>query len=90
MPTEFIARALSVLHPTGVPFLDMCLWKGRFPSRMRQFCTQYLKRLPLDDYLLERMADGLEVSSWRGVRREESQNRRDAAERELTAEGYWI
>lgn len=40
-------RALSVLHPTGNPFLDLCLWKGRFPSRKTQFCTQELKTLPL-------------------------------------------
>src|SRR5688572_11584433 len=31
VPDEIVRRALSVLHPTGVPFLDLCLWKGRFP-----------------------------------------------------------
>jgi hypothetical protein len=35
-------RALAVLHPTGNPFLDLCLWKGRFPSRKAQFCTEEL------------------------------------------------
>lgn len=52
VPSSFITRALAVLHPTGVPFLDLCMWKGRFPSRMAQFCTQELKRYPLDDYML--------------------------------------
>lgn len=37
-------RALAVLHPSGNPFLDLCLWKGRFPSRKAQFCTEQLKR----------------------------------------------
>ena len=90
VPTEIVERALSVLHPTGVPFLDLCLWKGRFPSRKVQFCTQELKRFPLDKYLLDRMSEGYDVSSWRGIRRDESQTRKDAIEHEMTAEGYSI
>lgn len=90
VPPDIVQRALSVLHPTGNPFLDLCLWKGRFPSRKAQFCTQHLKRIPLDNYLLDRMAEGFEVSSWRGIRRDESQNRKDALDRERVAEGYWI
>lgn len=27
---ERIYRALEILKPTGVPFLDLCMWKGRF------------------------------------------------------------
>lgn len=87
---HFIERAWNVLRPTGVPFLDLCLWKGRFPSRKAQFCTQHLKRIPLDHYLLDRMAEGRELESWRGIRREESQNRRSAVERERVAEGFDI
>ena len=34
---EKIDRALAVLHPTGNPFLDLCLWKGRFPSTKARF-----------------------------------------------------
>lgn len=90
VPDEIIQAALSALHPTGNPFLDLCVWKGRFPSRKAQFCTQELKRFPLDAYLMERMSEGYEVSSWRGIRRDESQNRKDALDRELMAEGYWI
>jgi 3'-phosphoadenosine 5'-phosphosulfate sulfotransferase (PAPS reductase)/FAD synthetase len=90
IPQEVIERALSVLHPTGVPFLDLCLWKGRFPSRKAQFCTQHLKRIPLDNYLLDRMAEGHDVESWRGIRREESLHRREALERERVAEGFEI
>ncbi|ASG21373.1 phosphoadenosine phosphosulfate reductase family protein [Nitrospirillum viridazoti] len=90
VPAEVVERALSILHPTGIPFLDLCLWKGRFPSRKAQFCTQELKRRPLDKYLLDLLAAGLIVESWQGVRRDESDARRDAAERERAAEGWWI
>lgn len=90
VPARIVHRALRVLHPTGNPFLDLCLWKGRFPSRMAQFCTQHLKRIPLDRYLLDRMAEGFAVESWRGIRRDESHQRRDAPERERVAEGYTI
>jgi hypothetical protein len=42
-------RAAEALRPSGNPFLDLCLWKGRFPSRMTQFCTQFLKTEPLTE-----------------------------------------
>lgn len=90
VPESIIRNALSVLQPTGNPFLDLCIWKGRFPSRKAQFCTQELKRRPLDDYMLSLMAEGSEVSSWRGIRRDESQNRSTAEEYERAAEGWLI
>lgn len=90
VPPMIVERALSVLHPTGIPFLDLCLMKGRFPSRMAQFCTQYLKRHPLDQYLLQQMAQGWTVESWRGIRRDESSARSNTAERIPTAEGFTI
>lgn len=85
-----VARALEYLHPTGDPFLDLCLWKGRFPSRKAQFCTQELKRRPLDAFILDRMAEGLSVESWQGVRRDESAWRSTALEYEETPEGWAI
>lgn len=90
VPDEIVRRALAVVQATGNPFLDLCLWKGRFPSRKAQFCTQHLKRYPLDTYLFERMAEGFTVESWRGIRRDESRNRKDAPEREAVAEGFTI
>jgi hypothetical protein len=36
------------------------------------------------------MDEGYECESWRGIRREESQNRRDAKAREVAAEGWTI
>ena len=72
---EHIREALEVLQPTGNPFLDMCLWKGRFPSTRVRFCTQELKVFPIREQILKplladhRTAD---VISWQGVRADES------------------
>lgn len=71
-------RALAALHPSGNPFLDLCMWKGRFPSRKAQFCTQELKTAMLVQYQQALVEDGHRVISWQGVRRDESLNRRDA------------
>lgn len=88
---KVVERALAVLHPTGIPFLDLCLWKGRFPSRLAQFCTQELKRRPLERYMLDLMSSFSDpVESWQGVRRDESRNRRNAAAMERAAEGWTI
>ena len=71
-------RAMAVLHPTGNPFLDLCLWKGRFPSRKAQFCTEELKRNPAVEFQLALADQGYTIISWQGVRRNESQARRNA------------
>lgn len=76
-------RALEVLHPTGNPFLDLCMWKGRFPSRKAQFCTEHLKRNMAVEYQLDLVDSGYTVVSWQGVRRDESQNRHDAKQFEV-------
>lgn len=69
--------ALAVLVPTGNPFLDMCLWKGRFPSSQARFCTQFLKRLPIEQQVIEpALLTHDAVWSWQGVRAEESPARR--------------
>ena len=78
-----IERAAAALVPTGIPFLDMCIWKGRFPSTMRAFCSEELKRNPII-YQVQRPAlETGDVISWQGVRRDESLRRRFLAEREL-------
>lgn len=71
-------RALSVMYPSGNPFLDLCMWKGRFPSRKAQFCTEELKRNMAVGFQLDLMEAGHCVISWQGVRRDESHNRRNA------------
>ncbi|MDH4319898.1 MAG: phosphoadenosine phosphosulfate reductase family protein [Desulfobulbaceae bacterium] len=42
-------RALENMYPTGNPFLDLCILKGRFPSTRARFCSQELKRELIDD-----------------------------------------
>lgn len=83
-------RALAVLHPTGNPFLDLCLWKGRFPSRKAQFCTEHLKRNMAVEFQLDLIEQGNTVVSWQGVRRDESQNRRNAKKYEAVGGGLHI
>ncbi len=82
VPQEHIDQALDILVPTGIPFLDLCLWKGRFPSTRRRFCSQELKHFPLDEYSREMLEDCAELFSWQGVRRDESRARADLAEEE--------
>lgn len=83
-------RALSVLYPSGNVFLDLCLWKGRFPSRKAQFCTQELKRDMAVEFQMELMDQGHTVVSWQGIRRDESQNRKDAKKFERVAPKLFI
>lgn len=80
---EICRAAYDMLEkPTGVPFLDLCLIKGRFPSRRAQFCTTELKKIPLQEYAYSLMQQGFHVESWQGVRRDESTWRANAIERE--------
>lgn len=83
-------RALAVLHPTGNPFLDLCMWKGRFPSRKAQFCTEELKRNMAVEHQLGLMEAGHTVVSWQGVRRDESHARKDAKKFERVGGGLCI
>lgn len=83
-------RALSVLYPSGNCFLDLCLWKGRFPSRKAQFCTEQLKRDLAVEFQMELMDQGHTVVSWQGVRRDESHNRRNAKKFERVAPRLYI
>ncbi|WP_337882260.1 phosphoadenosine phosphosulfate reductase family protein [Chromobacterium haemolyticum] len=82
-------RALAVLHPTGIPFLDLCLWKGRFPSRTGQFCTEELKRNIAVAYQLDLVDSGHRIISWQGVRRDESRERSDAKKMERIGPAMW-
>lgn len=83
-------RALDVLQPTGIPFLDLCMWKGRFPSRKAQFCTEELKRNMAVAYQLDLTDQGYTVISWQGVRRDESFARKNARSYEPVGGGLHI
>lgn len=78
-----VQRCLAVLDqgPTGNPYLDLCIIKGRFPSRKAQFCTQFLKTEPLVEYQMNLIDSGEAdaVWSWQGVRAEEGESRRHLA-----------
>jgi 3'-phosphoadenosine 5'-phosphosulfate sulfotransferase (PAPS reductase)/FAD synthetase len=91
VPAALVERALAVLHPTGVPFLDLCLLKGRFPSRRAQFCTEALKTLPFVEQVVMPLLDaGERVLSWQGVRAAESTVRASLPRFENRRGGYWI
>lgn len=78
-----IAQAVAALKPTGIPFLDLCLWKGRFPSTRARFCSEELKHVPLLEQVhLPLLESGDDVVSWQGVRADESLARRHLVELE--------
>lgn len=66
------ARAAELMKPTGNVYLDLCIVKGGFPSRKRQYCTEHLKRVPLDAYQSSLIAQGFNIEEWHGVRAAES------------------
>lgn len=71
-----IYRAAAALVPTGNPFLDLCIWKGRFPSSQAAFCSEQLKRNPIINQVqMPLLEAGEDVISWQGVRRDESLRR---------------
>lgn len=78
IPKEDCERAIKALVPTGNPYLDLCIWKGRFPSRRAQFCTKFLKTRPAVEYQMALIDSGEcdAVWSWQGVRLDESESRR--------------
>lgn len=80
---EIIERALSVLHPTNNPFLDLCLWKNRFPSTKARFCSEELKKNPILDQVIYPALESFDdVISWQGVRADESESRARLKENE--------
>ena len=88
---EKIERALAVLQPTGNPFLDLCLWKGRFPSTMARFCTEHLKIIPVHKQILFPTLEKYgAVETWVGVRADESQARAKLPDREMDDSGTEI
>ena len=90
VPQSIVDRALRALHPTGNPFLDLCIWKGRFPSTKARFCSEELKRNPIIEQVQMPLLDqGDTIWSWQGVRADESLARRDLPELEDVGGGLW-
>jgi 3'-phosphoadenosine 5'-phosphosulfate sulfotransferase (PAPS reductase)/FAD synthetase len=91
VPQEQIDLALETLHPTGNPFLDMCIWKGRFPSTKARFCTDELKTIPITQQVVFPIIKaGGRVRSWQGVRSDESARRATYKMHERGEFGIWI
>lgn len=87
---EVVQSALDNLKPTGIPMLDLAIWKGGFPSRTRQFCTQELKIVPMIEQVYEPIwKSGKEIIVWQGIRRSESKARENAKEFEQLPDGYY-
>ena len=86
VPEARVQDALSVLHPTGNPFLDLCLWKGRFPSTRARFCSFELKHNAIDQIVNPMLDKHDDVISWQGVRADESRARANLPEREEVAD----
>lgn len=83
--------ALSVLKPTGNPFLDLCILKGRFPSPKGRFCTDELKTIPItEQVVIPILKSGIGVRSWQGVRRAESRRRATYNPHEQIDLGVWV
>lgn len=89
VPEDRVLSALDTLVPTGNPFLDLCLWKGRFPSTKARFCSEELKRNPIVEAQIELLDAGDEIWSWQGVRADESIARRDLPELDEVGGGLW-
>lgn len=75
IPPHVVAEAAELNQPTGSPYLDLCILKGRFPSRRAQFCTEELKVLPITVQVVLPMLKAGPVLQWLGIRAEESSAR---------------
>lgn len=90
IPADVVARAAEANKPTGNPYLDLCILKGRFPSRRAQFCTEELKVVPIiADAVLPMMKAG-PVLQWLGIRREESAARAKQPRFNKHESGSWL
>ena len=102
-------EALDTLHPSGNPFLDLCMLKGMFPSNRTRFCTDYLKTRVFVNYVDDLVhpsqplaghagcdgcsplqgASGQKVIVWQGIRRDESDKRKNARLFERVGPGFY-
>lgn len=79
VPESLIDRAVSLLVPSGNPYLDLVLMKGMFAAgARRKFCTEYLKVLPVSEQVIRPLYEGGEtIIQWLGIRADESAKRSD-------------
>lgn len=79
VPAHLIDRALELLHPTGVAYLDLVLCKGMFAASVSmKFCTELLKVEPSEQQVTTPLLRaGTNVIQWLGIRADESKARAD-------------
>jgi 3'-phosphoadenosine 5'-phosphosulfate sulfotransferase (PAPS reductase)/FAD synthetase len=75
VPIAICEEAAALHEPTGNPYLDLCISKGRFPGRMAQFCTSELKIIPITEQIILPMLRKGPVLQWLGIRAAESTRR---------------
>lgn len=75
VPDQFIERAIALLYPTGIPFLDVAMLHGRFPSTKARFCTDETKLVPMMHRKKPLLDDGVSIIDWVGERADESEAR---------------
>ena len=75
------AERAKHVYPTGIPFLDICIYYGRFPNSQSRFCTGKLKQKVIGQKLIELSEHG-NVFSWVGERADESLARSKKSARE--------
>lgn len=78
---EQTAEKRGLDNAMELTFPMMAAIKGRFPSRKAQFCTEKLKLAPVKRWVEEHYPDG-NYERFSGVRRDESDERKDTAYRE--------
>ena len=72
VPDHLIEQALALLHPSGIPFLDMVMLHGRFPGTKTRFCTDETKLVPIMHRKRPLLDAGVSVIDWIGERADES------------------
>lgn len=90
IPQADVDAAAAAHEPTGNPYLDLCISKGRFPSRMAQFCTEELKVLPITLQVVLPMLKAGPVLQWLGIRAEESARRAKQPRLNRTDSGAYL
>ena len=79
-----IEKAIPLLHPTGVPFVDAALYNGIFPAPKQRYCTRELKTEPIEEQMYRPLIrEGYHVVAWQGIRAEESVVRANSPVRQI-------
>lgn len=76
-------RRQEFIDDDELTFDRLAYIKGRFPSRKIQFCTEHLKMAPQRRWIEKNLiANGIDFERYSGVRRDESEKRKDTPERQ--------